>query len=59
VLGRSVADIDTDAVGDLAMGVIEDIPADLQGSSAYRARVGASMVSRALTKALSSASTEA
>jgi aerobic carbon-monoxide dehydrogenase medium subunit len=59
IVGRRVGDIDAGEVGDLAISDLHEIPADLQGSSAYRSRVGATMVARALTRALSSASTEA
>ncbi|BBY38067.1 carbon monoxide dehydrogenase [Mycobacterium mantenii] len=59
VLGRAAGEINTEDVGELAMRALDGIPADLQGSASYRARVGATMVARALTRALSSASTEA
>jgi aerobic carbon-monoxide dehydrogenase medium subunit len=41
------------------MSQLSDIPADLQGSAGYRARVGAAMVTRALTSAVREATTEA
>ena len=59
LVGRTVGDLDRDAALELArstMAAIEDIPADLQGSSTYRARVGATMVARALSEALAAAS---
>jgi len=59
LVGRTVGDLDRDAALELArstMAAIEDIPADLQGSSAYRARVGATMLARALSEALAAAS---
>jgi carbon-monoxide dehydrogenase medium subunit len=59
MLGRTVGEINADDLGDSAMSALDEIPADLQGSAAYRAKVGATMVARAVTKALSSASTEA
>ena len=59
VLGRTVDEINADDLGDRAMSTLDQIPADLQGSAAYRAKVGATMVARAVAKALSSASTEA
>jgi carbon-monoxide dehydrogenase medium subunit len=59
VLGRTVGEINADDLGDRAMSTLDEIPADLQGSAAYRAKVGATMVARAVAKALSSASTEA
>jgi aerobic carbon-monoxide dehydrogenase medium subunit len=58
VVGRPVADITGDEVGQLAIGALEDIPADLQGSAAYRAKVGATMVARAW-KSATRESTEA
>ncbi len=42
-----VGEITADEVGRLAIGGLDDIPADLQGSAAYRAKVGATMVARA------------
>ena len=59
LVGRTVGDLDRDAALELArstMAAIEDIPADLQGSSTYRARVGATMLARALSEALAAAS---
>ena len=59
LVGRTVGDLDRDASLELArstMAAIEDIPADLQGSSTYRARVGATMLARALSEALAAAS---
>ena len=47
VLGRAVDELSADEVGRLAIDGLEDIPADLQGSAAYRAKVGATMVTRA------------
>jgi aerobic carbon-monoxide dehydrogenase medium subunit len=40
----------------LAVGGLNDIPADLQGSAAYRAKVGATMVARAWQSATAEAS---
>jgi aerobic carbon-monoxide dehydrogenase medium subunit len=59
VLGVAVGEIDTGDVGDLAMSALDEIPADLQGSAAYRAKIGATMVARALTRAISDARAEA
>ena len=59
LVGRTVSDLDGDAALEIArstMAAIGDIPADLQGSSAYRARVGATMLARALSEALAAAS---
>ena len=56
VVGRPLGDISPDDVGALAIGDLDDIPADLQGSAAYRAKVGATMVARAWTSATAEAS---
>jgi carbon-monoxide dehydrogenase medium subunit len=58
VVGRPVGDIKPDEVGALTIGALDDIPADLQGSAAYRARVGAIMVARAWESAVAEASNE-
>ena len=47
VAGVAVSDIDPDEVGRAAVSGLTSIPSDLHGSSAYRARVGAAMASRA------------
>ena len=52
VIGTPVGDITADDVGRLALSGLTDIPADLQGSAHYRARVGATMVARAWTSAV-------
>lgn len=52
LLGRAAGDIDAAELGELCMSGLDDIPSDLQGSSAYRKKVGATMVARALTNAL-------
>ncbi|HYZ67353.1 MAG TPA: FAD binding domain-containing protein [Mycobacterium sp.] len=56
VLGRAVGEITAQEVGHLAISSLDDIPADLQESAAYRARVGATMVARAWDKATAEAS---
>ncbi|MBE1550000.1 carbon-monoxide dehydrogenase medium subunit [Mycobacterium sp. OAS707] len=56
VVGRPVDDITPDDVGRLAVSALTDIPADLQGSAAYRAKVGATMVARAWKSATAEAS---
>jgi carbon-monoxide dehydrogenase medium subunit len=56
VLGRPVGDITADEVGQLAIGSLDEIPADLQGSAAYRAKIGATMVARAWVSATAEAS---
>ncbi len=55
VVGRPVRDLSPDEIGELAMTGLEDIPADLQGSVAYRIKVGATMVARAWTSATTEA----
>jgi len=56
VVGRAVGDITADEVGRLAISALNEIPADLQGSAAYRAKVGATMVARAWESATAEAS---
>jgi len=53
--GGTVDDIAVDEVGRLAVDDLDDVPADLHGSAAYRKRVGGAMVARALTAALGEA----
>lgn len=55
VVGRPVGDISPEEVGRLAVSALDDIPADLQGTAAYRAKVCAAMVARAWTEATTSA----
>jgi len=56
-LTRRVPEPDTtDEIGQLAIGGLDDIPADLQGSAGYRAKVGATMVARAWKSATAEAS---
>jgi carbon-monoxide dehydrogenase medium subunit len=55
VVGNHVGDISADEIGRLAIGGLDDIPADLQGSAAYRAKVGATMVARAWRSATAEA----
>lgn len=52
VTGRPVTDVTADEFGRLALSELSDVPADLQGSAAYRTRVGAAMVARAWTDAI-------
>jgi carbon-monoxide dehydrogenase medium subunit len=56
VVGRPVGDVTAEEVGQLAIGELDDIPTDLQGSAAYRAKVGATMVGRAWQSAITEAS---
>jgi len=50
-IGRLVTEVDPEEIGRLALADLESIPSDLNGSAAYRTRVGAAMVARALTRA--------
>jgi carbon-monoxide dehydrogenase medium subunit len=59
MLGRAVGELDAEELGELAVGGLTDIPSDLHGSAAYRAKIGATMVARALTQAISRVNTEA
>jgi carbon-monoxide dehydrogenase medium subunit len=52
VIGQPVDDVAAQEVGRLAVSGLCDIPADLSGSSDYRSRVGATMVSRAWVAAV-------
>lgn len=52
VLGKPVGDVAAEEVGRLAIDGLADIPTDLQGSAAYRAKVGATMVARAWNSAI-------
>jgi aerobic carbon-monoxide dehydrogenase medium subunit len=56
VVGRPVDDITAAEVAQLAISALDEIPADLQGSAAYRAKVGATMVARAWESATAEAS---
>ena len=55
ITGRTVTDISAEEIGRLAMSGLDDVPADLQGSASYRTRVGATMVARAWTEAITEA----
>jgi carbon-monoxide dehydrogenase medium subunit len=55
VLGRPFGDITADEVGQLAISSLDEIPADLQGSAAYRTKIGATMVARAWESATAEA----
>ncbi|ADP83517.1 FAD binding domain-containing protein [Pseudofrankia inefficax] len=55
VVGQRVDTLDPAELGALAMSELDDVPADLQGSAAYRTRVGATMVTRAWTSAIKEA----
>ncbi|EHB57846.1 Carbon-monoxide dehydrogenase (acceptor) [Mycolicibacterium rhodesiae JS60] len=55
ITGRPVGDITAEEIGELAMSELDDIPADLQGSAAYRRRVGAAMTAQAWSAAVKEA----
>jgi carbon-monoxide dehydrogenase medium subunit len=55
VVGRAVSELRADDIGALAMSGLQDVPTDLQGSASYRTRVGAGMVARAWTEAITEA----
>ncbi|KMO67946.1 FAD binding domain-containing protein [Mycolicibacterium chlorophenolicum] len=55
LIGRPVTDVTAEEVGRLAVSVLEDIPADLQGSADYRRKVGATMAARAWLEATTEA----
>jgi aerobic carbon-monoxide dehydrogenase medium subunit len=54
-IGNPVSELTPEAIGDLAVTELDDIPADLQGSASYRTRVGSAMVARAWTSATTEA----
>jgi aerobic carbon-monoxide dehydrogenase medium subunit len=51
VARQQIADVDPEEIGRLAMEGLKSVPSDLNGSAAYRTRVGAAMVARAWTRA--------
>lgn len=55
VVGRPVTDVTPEELGRLAMSGLDDVPADLQGTASYRTRVGATMVARAWSEAITEA----
>ncbi len=55
VHGAAVDELDADEVGQAAVSGLDAVPSDLHGSSAYRTRVGAAMVTRAWTRAVEEA----
>jgi carbon-monoxide dehydrogenase medium subunit len=54
-LGQGAAAIDLDELGRLAVDALSEVPSDVHGPASYRRRVGAAMVSRALTEAIEEA----
>jgi len=55
VIGKPVAELLPEEIGQAAMASLDDIPADLQGSASYRAQVGATMAARAWSQAIDEA----
>jgi carbon-monoxide dehydrogenase medium subunit len=55
LLGNHFEHVDTEEVGRLATSALDAVPSDLHGSANYRRRVGAAMVTDALTSALEEA----
>jgi aerobic carbon-monoxide dehydrogenase medium subunit len=55
VVGQAAADLDPDELGHQAMAELDTIPSDLHGSSAYRARAGATLAARAWSRAIDEA----
>jgi carbon-monoxide dehydrogenase medium subunit len=58
-VGRAGGDADTAELGRAALAALPSVPSDLHGSAAYRTRVGAAMVDRALAAAIREAREEA
>jgi carbon-monoxide dehydrogenase medium subunit len=55
LVGCSIDALEVREIGHAAVSDLRSVPADLHGSAAYRTRVGATMVARALTSALGEA----
>ncbi len=55
VTGRPIGELAPEEIGRVAMEGLDEIPNDLQGSAAYRVRVGATMTARAWTEAIEEA----
>ena len=53
--GAAAGELDATEVGRAAVAGLDNVPADLHGSAAYRTRVGATMVARAWTDAIKEA----
>ncbi len=58
-IGRPVGELVPEEIGAAAMDGLDDVPNDLQGSAAYRLKVGATMAARAWTRAIAEAATGA
>jgi len=55
IVGRHVDEIDAEELGQLAISDLDDVQSDLHSPAAYRRRVGAVMVTRALRTAMAEA----
>lgn len=55
LLGAAAADIDRAEIGAMCMAPLDSVSSDLQGSATYRKKIGATMVARALRKAIAEA----
>ena len=55
MVGRCVDEIDADELGQLAIGDLDDVPSDLNSPAAYRRRVGAVTMTRAVRSAMAEA----
>jgi carbon-monoxide dehydrogenase medium subunit len=53
--GCDVTELDTEALGELAVADLDAVPSDVHGSSDHRRRIGAVVVARALGSALQEA----
>jgi carbon-monoxide dehydrogenase medium subunit len=53
--GRPAGEVDAAEVGQAAVAGLDEVPSDLNGSAAYRRRVGATMVARAWAAAIGEA----
>ncbi|UXA07628.1 xanthine dehydrogenase family protein subunit M [Mycobacterium sp. SMC-2] len=56
-IGRPVGELVPEQIGQAAMSGLDDIPNDLQGSASYRLKIGATMATRAWTRATAEAMT--
>ena len=55
IVGKPVGELVAEDIGQAAMTGLDDVPSDLQGSAAYRTKVGAAMAARAWTQAIQEA----
>lgn len=55
LVGRRPGEVDLEEIGAMSVAPLDSVAGDLQGSAAYRKKVGATMVARALRNALNEA----